>query len=171
MKSKVNLVSRILVIVFSMVAILSYFMPYMVFPYRYTGFSLMRALLWGSTIFGWIYHAAVFAGLIFVVSLISLVLRLWFGFKSRGIATTICSLIGVISMAVFAAKLAETTAPSWWENAGELFGLGVGVYVYIVAIALALISAVTCMVTYPSEDMERVAKAVAPYNLNSLSIK
>lgn len=172
MKSKVNLISRVLAVVFSLVAIVSFAMPYIVFPFKDSGFGVMVGLFVAHNpyIHG-IYGAAFFAGLTFISSLISLILRWWFKFKSRGIGTTVCSFIGLVSIIVFAIQMSNRTAPSWHSQVGKSYILGAGIYIYIVAIVFVLISAIICLVTYQSENSELTTKNPAPYNLNSLSIK
>lgn len=167
MKSKVSLVFKILAVVFTLVAIASFFMNYISFPHQYKGFWLaaMTVIFPGIGEGGTaLFLAAFFVGLTFVFSLL--------GLKLRGLGTIICAVFCEVSMVVFACKFSHRTIPSWWNEAGSTFDLGVGVYVFMIAIGFALACSIIGLVTHKLNyfEEELYKKSPAPYALNPLNL-
>ena len=161
MKSKINLAFRILAVVFSLVAIISFVLPFTSYNQEnlngivYIGVAV-RAL---NPIFAWPFFALLCAGLAFILSLSSLIAFWSIELKLRGIATGVVSLIGILFMHGFRIKASSYH----YHN-------GIGIYICMVALLLALVSSVICIVTYEKEasDDEPIESLYPP---NSLSVK
>ena len=140
MKSKINLTFRVLSVVFSLLALISFALPFATFRHEslngieYIGAAASALAL----IFAWVYFTLICAGLAFILSLGNLII-----FKFRGIATGVFSLCGFLFMIGFLIN----SSTHYYHN-------GIGVYVCTVALLLALVSSVICIVTHKKTDLD-----------------